>query len=144
MKKILKTAAMLLTAMLLGSAVCAPAYAAKAAYKLGDVNADGEIDMKDAMMTVREYMYVETLYLPGILNEEQKPRADINGDGSIDMKDAQFILCYADRKSLYPEETWKTFIDSNKYVSWNDFEVANCGEYKLAFDETIGDFVLTK
>lgn len=68
--------------------------------KLGDVNADGKITIKDA--TYVTYYYVGKLEL----NLVQQTAADVNGDSSIDLKDStlikRFILGYIDK---FPADT---------------------------------------
>ncbi len=58
------------------------------AYKLGDVNENGEITAVDARMILRYVAGLETL------SEAQKLAADVNKDGSIGASDARMILQY--------------------------------------------------
>ena len=64
-------------------------YGEKPAYTLGDVNDDGNIDAKDAVLVLR---YAAKL---ADLNSQQQLSADVNADGAIDAKDAVKILRYA-------------------------------------------------
>lgn len=64
-------------------------YGEKPAYTLGDVNDDGKIDAKDAVLVLR---YAAKL---ADLNLQQQLSADVNADGAIDAKDAVKILRYA-------------------------------------------------
>ena len=64
-------------------------YGEKPAYTLGDVNNDGKIDAKDAVLVLR---YAAKL---ADLNLQQQLSADVNADGAIDAKDAVKILRYA-------------------------------------------------
>lgn len=64
-------------------------YGEKPAYTLGDVNDDGNIDAKDAVLVLR---YAAKL---ANLNSQQQLSADVNADGAIDAKDAVKILRYA-------------------------------------------------
>lgn len=59
---------------------------------LGDVNGDGTINLKDAML-VRAYINKRN---NGGTTFEQA--ADVNGDGKIDMRDAMMIYAYANNK----------------------------------------------
>ncbi len=54
----------------------------------GDVNGDGNIDIKDANLIVSYF------YENATLTDEQKVAADVNGDGEIDIKDANLIVSY--------------------------------------------------
>lgn len=56
--------------------------------KLGDVNADGKIDTKDARQVLLAYVGKTTL------TASQKITADVNKDGKVDTKDARQILLY--------------------------------------------------
>jgi hypothetical protein len=53
---------------------------------LGDVNADGHIDSRDAILTLRSIVQLEAL------TKDQITSADVNGDGTIDSRDAILIL----------------------------------------------------
>lgn len=64
-------------------------YGEKPVYTLGDVNNDGKIDAKDAVLVLR---YAAKL---ADLNLQQQLSADVNADGAIDAKDAVKILRYA-------------------------------------------------
>ena len=67
---------------------------------MGDVNMDGEIDVKDANLVVSWY------YGSAELNEEQKAVADVNGDGEINVKDANLIVsCYYGTIDALPAES---------------------------------------
>ncbi len=54
----------------------------------GDVNGDGEIDIKDSNLIV-SYFYENATF-----TEAQKEAADVNGDGKIDIKDANLIVSF--------------------------------------------------
>ena len=64
-------------------------YGTKPPYTLGDVNNDGDIDPKDAVLVLR---YSADL-IP--LGKDQQKAADVNGDGSADPKDAVKILRFS-------------------------------------------------
>lgn len=64
-------------------------YGTKPPYTLGDVNNDGDIDPKDAVLVLR---YSAEL-IP--LGEDQQKAANVNGDAFIDAKDAVKILRYS-------------------------------------------------
>ena len=62
-------------------------------FKLGDVNRDGDMSIKDATLIQKSLALLETL------DEEQKQLADVNGDKSVSVKDAtkiQHILAKLD------------------------------------------------
>ena len=68
-------------------------------YELGDVNADGLVDGRDASMALAEYAD-NSSGIAGSLTEDQKRRADTDRDGSVTGKDATLILgVYADRSA---------------------------------------------
>lgn len=56
---------------------------------LGDVNGDGNINVTDAMLTLRASMQKM------IFSDEQKTRADVNKDGNVTVTDAMLILRFA-------------------------------------------------
>jgi hypothetical protein len=95
MKK--KLFAALAAALLLGSTMAAPVYAAET-YKKGDVNMDGEITVADAQMILD--------YEAKLLNRELSiPVADVSGDGVIDSNDAVLIQQYlAGKLDKFPAE----------------------------------------
>lgn len=62
-------------------------------YTLGDVNENGQIDISDATLSLREYA-LETAMLDSELTPTQKLAADVNEDGVIDMSDVTKILKY--------------------------------------------------
>lgn len=143
MKKSLKAGAVLLATVLLGGTLCAPVSAEKNAYRLGDVNNDGNVDMKDAMIALREYS-LQLAWWPSELSADEQRYADIDGDGIISLRDAMMILTYWDMNLLYPETTWETHFDGNPSYNWDDIMNADRGNYNLIFDDTIGDYVLIK
>ena len=53
---------------------------------LGDVNGDGNIDSRDAILVLRSIIKLEEL------NKDQRASADVTGDGTIDSRDATLIL----------------------------------------------------
>ena len=57
-----------------------------ALYLMGDVNDDGKVDYKDAMLVLRASVKLETL------NDKLAVRADVTGEGKMDYKDAMKIL----------------------------------------------------
>ena len=57
-------------------------------YTLGDINEDGQINHKDAKLTLKAFANKVTL------TETEKLAADVNKDGKIDHKDAKLILKY--------------------------------------------------
>ncbi len=56
---------------------------------MGDVNADGTVDARDALLTLQHAVQKTTL------TAAQQARADVNGDKTIDAKDALKILQFA-------------------------------------------------
>lgn len=64
-------------------------YGTKPPYTLGDVNNDGSIDPKDAVLVLRHAAALITL------SGDQLKAADVNGDNTVDPKDAVKILRYA-------------------------------------------------
>ena len=55
----------------------------------GDINADGNINAKDALEALKSAVGKVKL------NDAQKAAADVNGDGNLNAKDALEILKYA-------------------------------------------------
>ncbi len=55
---------------------------------LGDINGDGEIDLRDAALLIRHCNEAVAL------TEVQCKAADLNGDGKVDIKDAGLIIRY--------------------------------------------------
>ena len=55
-------------------------------YLLGDVNADGKINARDAKLVLQYFNGQVTL------TAEQQARADVNKDGKINARDAKLIL----------------------------------------------------
>lgn len=64
-------------------------YGTKPPYTPGDVNNDGSIDPKDAVLVLRHAAALITL------SGDQLKAADVNGDNTVDPKDAVKILRYA-------------------------------------------------
>ncbi len=56
-------------------------------YKLGDINADGSIDFKDAMLSIK---YAKKGAAPK--DDDQFKRADVNNDGVLDTKDSMILI----------------------------------------------------
>lgn len=84
---------------------------------LGDVNNDGAVDSKDAVIVLKDY----ASFLTSNKYSLDIDKADINGDGKIDSKDAVLILKY------YAEKLADVFKGSMAdYVKdikkWNDTE----------------------
>ncbi|MBQ1611635.1 MAG: dockerin type I repeat-containing protein, partial [Muribaculaceae bacterium] len=50
-------------------------------YELGDVNGDGEVDVRDI-----------TALIDVIMNDGVNPRADVNEDGEIDVRDISALI----------------------------------------------------
>ena len=69
-------------------------------YKKGDINGDGDITTKDALLTMR---YVAKLQ---DLNNEQVAVADFDGNGSIDLEDARGILRYVTLGAGYEDSLY--------------------------------------
>ena len=63
---------------------------------LGDVNVDGKVDSKDAVLVLKDYAQV----LTGSKSSIAPERGDINSDGKIDSKDAVKILKYYANKMV--------------------------------------------
>ena len=55
---------------------------------LGDVDGDGVITLKDALLALRAVAQL------GTLTDEQKIRADVNGNGAVDIGDVLRIMQY--------------------------------------------------
>ena len=55
---------------------------------IGDINADGKINARDAKMALQHFTGKIKL------TDEQKERADVNKDGKINARDAKLILQY--------------------------------------------------
>ena len=60
----------------------------QSAVKYGDVNADGIIDVSDAMLICQIYLGNVTP------TDTQKKAADVNGDGTMDVSDAMMVCQY--------------------------------------------------
>ncbi len=56
---------------------------------LGDVNEDGEIDVRDVTLVLRHVLDIEEL------DEDVEHLADVDGDGDIDVQDVTLIMQYA-------------------------------------------------
>ena len=65
-----------------------PKYVLSKSVKYGDVDGDGVVTVKDALMTLQAY--VKTLEL----TDSQKIAADVDGESGVSIKDALFILQY--------------------------------------------------
>jgi len=55
----------------------------------GDVNEDGEINVRDVVLVMQYVLELRTL------TDDQLKAADVNGDGVVDVKDATLIMQYA-------------------------------------------------
>ncbi|MCM1132451.1 MAG: dockerin type I domain-containing protein [Ruminococcus flavefaciens] len=64
-----------------------------AVYSPGDVNADGEINAKDASAILAEYSALSTQQA-STFSDGQRKSADVNSDGEINSNDASVILSY--------------------------------------------------
>ena len=65
----------------------------------GDVNGDGVVNIKDAILT---YACVNR---KTTFTEDQLRAADVNGDGTVNIKDAILVYAYVNRKiSTFPIE----------------------------------------
>ncbi len=73
-------------------AACEAALAETLKAKMGDVNGDGSIDAKDALLVLKIAVSKYTA------NDAEKTAADVNEDQNIDAKDALEILKYAVKK----------------------------------------------
>lgn len=56
--------------------------------RLGDVNDDGEIDVRDVVLVMRHVLEIEEL------DQDQEKYADVNCDGEIDVRDVTLIMQY--------------------------------------------------
>lgn len=74
------------------------AAAVKAAYKLGDVNDDGDVDTLDALNILRFVVDAEKYSL----SASQLLAGDVNGDGDVDTLDALSILRFVVDPQKYP------------------------------------------
>ncbi len=82
-----KAMACMCAVAILAGVLCVGGLSASAAGKLGDINGDNMIDMRDAFA-----LYVMTSG-SGTLTQEQAAVADVNRDGQLDMRDA-FMLYF--------------------------------------------------
>ncbi len=76
---------------------------------LGDPNADGSIDAKDASFILSEYALLSTGGAP-TFTAAQKQAADVNCDGKTDPKDASKILGYYAYLSTGGEEGFDVYL----------------------------------
>lgn len=58
------------------------------AYKPGDVYGDGQVNVRDAALTMHYVMKTE------VFDEDQKKAADVNEDGKVDIRDVVLIMQY--------------------------------------------------
>ena len=72
---------------------------------LGDVNADGVVNISDATLTLTEYARTAAS-LGSALTDTQRTAADIDGDGVISIADATAILTYYAKYAAGLNPTW--------------------------------------
>ncbi len=77
-------------------------------YKLGDINYDGYINLKDADICLSKTVKAST---GGELTETEIKKNDINGDGLITSSDASWILRYYSYSSVNSNQSIMTFED---------------------------------
>jgi hypothetical protein len=63
---------------------------AASAARMGDVNGDGRIDVRDVVLVNKH-----VLEIPPLLTTDQQRLADVNGDGRIDVRDINLIMQYS-------------------------------------------------
>ena len=73
----------------------------------GDVNADGDVELKDAMAALKEAAD-QRIGLESSLVYEQRVLADVDGDGQVTVKDAQYILVYYANTRAEIECSWQS------------------------------------
>lgn len=96
MKKLLSAMASL--ALLTGA--CAMPVSAEETYLLGDVNADGVVDVRDAQRIVGYFNRAVILNTEHMWTEEQYAAADVNADGVVDTSDAACVLDYCVKRII--------------------------------------------
>ena len=96
MKKLLSAMASL--ALLTGA--CAMPVSAEETYLLGDVNADGVVDVRDAQKIVGYFNRAVILNTEHMWTEEQYAAADVNADGVVDTSDAACVLDYCVKRII--------------------------------------------
>ena len=77
---------------------------------LGDVNADGAVNVNDAVLILDEC--AANILGSTVLNETQKKNADVNRDGGITLEDALLILNYSAEKMMNPELTFTDYLEN--------------------------------
>lgn len=107
-------AAGIAAALAVGSLSACPAVSAEgAAYRRGDVNGDGEINMDDVYCLNDYFMQIRDGE-PTTLTKIQLMAADVSLDGEVTMRDWFFILQYYKLASMEPieseEELWERAI----------------------------------
>ena len=73
----------------------------------GDVNADGDVELKDAMAALKEAAD-QRIGLESALVYEQRQLADVDGDKKVTVKDAQYILIYYANTRVGIATGWRT------------------------------------
>lgn len=102
----------------------------------GDVNTDGEIDAKDALITLRMAVIKRMFPL------HMRDAADVNYDNITNAKDALEMLKYAVKKdSVLTQNTVATTIDDeNHYTYWQVVEDNICDTEQVWLCQTYEDY----
>ncbi|MBQ4346597.1 MAG: leucine-rich repeat protein [Oscillospiraceae bacterium] len=85
--------------------------ASAAQYPMGDTDANGTVDIVDALSILVEYTTTVVMMQPGTFTEQQLAAADINHDGAIDAVDALNALQYYVAGDIMenPPEDWEYY-----------------------------------
>ena len=79
-------------------------------YLRGDCNMDQKINLRDANLALRYYVYNFIQSDEPVFNDIQKVIADVNDSGKPDQRDARYILCYYTYDMIHLEPQWKDII----------------------------------
>ena len=99
---------------------------------LGDINADGGVDVKDAMDLFQHSM------LPDLFRIDYPGTIDFNKDGNVDIADALYLFQYSMMPDMFPIE-WGDVADDNPYpVNTLTINGADISEYVIATNAAAG------
>ena len=99
---------------------------------LGDINADGGVDIKDAMDLFQHSM------LPDLFPIDYPGTIDFNKDGNVDIADALYLFQYSMMPDMFPIE-WGDIVEETPYpVDRLTINGANIGEYVIATNAAAG------
>ena len=106
--------------------------AAAAERVLGDINADGGVDIKDAMDLFQHSM------LPDLFQIDYPGTIDFNKDGNVDIADSLYLFQYSMMPDMFPIE-WGDVADDNPYpVNTLTINGADISEYVIATNAAAG------